>query len=596
MSGAFLIAAWHPEDHEARETAARIEASVMRTPNIAIMRTAGLMIAAQGARVERPSPSHFMIGDLFSGSDQAPAPNPGQTDHRGFRDYCSRLLSTHWGSYIILRHNPHAHHFLSVFAEPIGSRECIHWRHGGVTMLGCDAEPWLGQFPPLQLDLDLEEIAHIIHYPSQAAETAPLSGITPLESGGITYFTRSGHETQRLWTPRDHCVEGDRSDDPAALAQIVDKSIAAWSSGLRRPIMELSGGLDSAIVAASLHRAGLNGIDAFTFFSDSLAGDERRFSRAVAEKLGFVPHEIAFKTAAMDPHLIDSAAIGIRPGIGSTTFFHDRPLANIGSARQADALFTGRGGDALFFQHPTPLVAQHIGPGGKRLTLEHVEALARWCQTSVWRVAMATFLPAMFRSVASGSQSRFCRYARPSRPSTWAGSLDGLSAGKRMQIEAIAGDRNAFGPSCCAQAMRVIHPLLSQPIVEYVLGQSLMTLTQGRRDRAMARAAFADRLPPSLIDRRGKGALSYFFGQTLARSTALLRERLLEGALAETGLVDRASLEQALDPANLIQSSCYGEIIRLLIVERWMRGWKEQRAQPRVQAGPLAQDAPSETR
>lgn len=193
-------------------------------------------------------------------------------------------------------------------------------------------------------------------------------------------------------------------------------------------------------------------------------------------------------------------------------------------------------------------------------------------------------------------QGPVCVYPSQSRPSTWAGSLEGVSQAKRMQIEAIAGDRNAFGPSRCAQVMRVIHPLLSQPIVEHALGQSLMALTEGRRDRAMARAAFANRLPAALIERRGKGSLSYFFGQTLARSVPILRTRLLEGALAQAGLVDRTQFEHVLDPDQLVQSSCYGEIIRLLIVERWMRGWQERLQQPRQQPALLPRDYPIESR
>lgn len=596
MRGDYLVISWHPQDDAATRTAGRIEAALLRETDIDIIRAEGLMIATQSARVEQVAPAIFLMGDLFGTPYREPWPRPRATDQTGFEDYCSGLLTSHWGSYIALRHDPRAPIFLSVFAEPIGSRACDYWQHDGVTMVGCDADRWLDRFPPANLGLDLEEIAQVIHYPSQAAETAPLSGIASLQTGAVTCFLRSAIKARRLWTPRDHCVPNDRVGDPATLALIVDASVAAWSSTYGKPIVELSGGLDSAIVAAGLVRAGHDGLEAFTFFSDSLEGDERRFSRAAAERLQLVAHELAFEISAMDESLLDDAAVGVRPGIGSTTFFHDRQLAGIGEARGADALFTGRGGDALFFQHPTPLVVRDRRQGGKVLSLERLEGLARWCQTNVWGVAISAYFPAMPVSPATASQNRFCLHASHSRPSTWAGPLEGVSRGKRMQIEAIAGDRNAFGPSRCAQKMRVIHPLLSQPIVEYVLGQSLMTLTQGRRDRAMARAAYADRLPAALIERRGKGALSCFFGQTLARSAPLLRTHLLEGALAEAKLVDRKLLEQALDPEYLVRSGCYGEIIRLLVIERWMRGWKGRLQQPMGQCLAPGGDYPEGSR
>lgn len=583
MRGDYLIAAWHPEDAMAVATASRIEALLLREPDIQILRSNGLMVATQGAWAEQVAPSQYLVGEIFGSAQAGTLPRPGAANEAGFREYCSDLLSSLWGSYIALRHDPHAPLFLSVLAEPLGSRECLHWRHGGVTLLACDADHWLDRFPPATLAINLEDVAHLLHHPSQAAETAPLIGVAPLQPGAITSFTRSGTSARRLWAPRDHCAPRSAAGDPAALARIVDASVSAWSSMHAKPIVELSGGLDSAIVAASLAQAKGEGIGAFTFFSDSLAGDERRFSRAVADRLGLEPHEIAFGISAIDDSLLDGAAVGVRPGIGSTSFFHDRQLAAMCKARGADALFTGRGGDALFFQHPTPLVAQDGWPDGQKLNLERLEALARWCQTSIWRVAAAAWLSSVRNADVAGKRSPFCVHPSQSRPSTWAGSLEGVSQAKRMQIEAIAGDRNAFGPSRCAQVMRVIHPLLSQPIVEHALGQSLMALTEGRRDRAMARAAFANRLPAALIERRGKGSLSYFFGQTLARSVPILRMRLLEGALAQTGLVDRMRLEHVLDPDHLVQSSCYGEIIRLLIVERWMRGWQERLQQPREQ-------------
>lgn len=590
-----LIMAWPVRDAIAMGTAARIEAALARDARVEIIRASGMLIATWGTPAVQVAPSTFLVGELFG----APAPvraasaqPAGRTD---FEDYCSALLSTHWGSYIALRHDPLAARFLSVFAEPIGSREIMHWSHRGVTILSSDAERWVDAFPPADLGLCLEDIAHIIHYPSQAAETMPLRGIASLQPGAVTYFAASGTTARRLWKPADHCGAGDTAEDAAKLAGIIDACVGAWSSICVKPIVELSGGLDSAIVAASLRQARHDDLAAFTFFSDSLAGDERRFSRAIAEQLKLIPHEMAFRIAALDERILDSAAVGMRPGIGSTSFFHDEPLAHSGAAQQADALFTGRGGDALFFQHPTPLVARG-GWQGERRSLVRLEALARWCQISIWQALFAIHGPSMPAAARDLRQSRFCAATSAARASTWAGPLEGVAAGKKMQIEAIAGDRNAFGPSRCAGKMRVIHPLLSQPIVEYVLSRSLMALTEGRRDRAMARAAFAQRLPDALVARRGKGALSSFFGQTLARSVPLLRSRLLEGALAQAGLIERVRLEQALGTDHLIQSNCYGEIIRLLIVERWMRGWRERPRPVSPDHPPEATDCPPESR
>eukprot|EP01136_Pigoraptor_vietnamica_P016195 Opistho-1_new@60004 len=176
---------------------------------------------------------------------------------------------------------------------------------------------------------------------------------------------------------------------------------------------------------------------------------------------------------------------------------------------------------------------------------------------------------------------------------------DKLSPAKRMQVRALASARRVFGPSYCGRDMTVIHPLLSQPLIEHVLGISVLDLTQGRRDRALARAAFADHLPAALTERRGKGTLTAFFGRTLAASTPFLKPYLLEGTLASHGVVDVRALETALDPDRLMQSECYGALLATIITEQWARTWEErisfarQRARATPEAPPLPKQVSS---
>lgn len=271
--------------------------------------------------------------------------------------------------------------------------------------------------------------------------------------------------------------------------------------------------------------------------------------------------------------------IGIRPGIGSTTLFHDRLLASLAQEMGARTLFSGRGGDALFFQHPTACVAADPWPGNWRGKASRFESIARWAQSPIWSVVAHALSPWHRESGGTRAANVFVRDKAP-REEGWAGDLHGLSVAKQMQILAIAGDRSAFGPSWCSEGMRVIHPLLSQPLVEYALGQSVLVLTDGRRDRALARAAFARRLPPALVARRGKGSLSSFFGRTLAMSIPFLRDQLLGGTLMEAGILDRQILEPALERDYLMQHDCYTSLLALLLAEQWMRVWQERLRQP----------------
>ena len=57
MRGDYLIAAWHPQDAMAVAMASRIEADLLRAPDIQIMQANGLMVATQDAWAKQMAPS-----------------------------------------------------------------------------------------------------------------------------------------------------------------------------------------------------------------------------------------------------------------------------------------------------------------------------------------------------------------------------------------------------------------------------------------------------------------------------------------------------------------------------------------------------------
>jgi asparagine synthase (glutamine-hydrolysing) len=580
----YLALSWSTKDDEAQACADKLVTLLARekTGYSVAVRSAGLLIASRAEEVRQLAPNCWLIGDVFAGAMKAAhAAQPQGAAVTDFADLCGWLVAQRWGSYVALYRDQagdgaDSDRVLSAFVDPIGMRESTSWIYRGVRVVTSDPDAWLMHLAPEGLALDLDEIGRLVAQACVIPESRPIAGIHPLDPGVLTRFDGAmPTHLQRLWEPRQFCREQAITADPAALARLIDGCVSAWGSYDGPATLELSGGLDSAIVAACLARTP-SPPASFTFFSTDLAGDERRFSRAIAAHLGQTNHEIVLTPRSLETADLDAAAIGIRPGIGSTTFFHDAVLAERSKAMGATTLFTGRGGDAVFFQHPTPLVIAEPWSSPSRSPILRIESLASWCRTTVWAVAAQAMLPQSAHSCSKGG--RFAAQRFKPRVGRWAGHLERLTPAKRMQIEALAGDRAAFGPSQCAAAMRVVHPLMSQPLVEHALGQSIMVLTDGRRDRAAARDAFADRLPPSVIKRRGKGALGIFFGRTLALSVPLLKDRLLDGALSDARLIDRAGLEAALTPESIMRTDDYTELLALLLIERWMRGWKDRLA------------------
>jgi asparagine synthase (glutamine-hydrolysing) len=130
------------------------------------------------------------------------------------------------------------------------------------------------------------------------------------------------------------------------------------------------------------------------------------------------------------------------------------------------------------------------------------------------------------------------------------------------------------GESLRGQVADLVHPLLCQPVVELCLSIPAPLLAIGDLDRPHARAAYADRLPARVRDRRGKGDVTSVFARSIAQGLPVLRPFLMEGRLAAQGIIDPARLAPLLDPEAIIWRDLTGEIMRTVFIEAWARAWE----------------------
>jgi asparagine synthase (glutamine-hydrolysing) len=124
-------------------------------------------------------------------------------------------------------------------------------------------------------------------------------------------------------------------------------------------------------------------------------------------------------------------------------------------------------------------------------------------------------------------------------------------------------------------ALDLINPLVSQPIVEAALAVPSWRMVEGGVNRAMARAAFAARLPQDILSRRTKAGPDSFIVQLLDHRLSDIRERLLHGQLAVRGLLDRDGLGAALRPGDRRNPRDYMRVMALLDTEAWIVRWQD---------------------
>jgi asparagine synthase (glutamine-hydrolysing) len=117
-----------------------------------------------------------------------------------------------------------------------------------------------------------------------------------------------------------------------------------------------------------------------------------------------------------------------------------------------------------------------------------------------------------------------------------------------------------------------ISPLISQPLVELALQTPSNLHFENGQDRAVARTAFSDVLPATILRRGlGKGGPNLWAKDVIEGNAEFLREFLLDGILVQRNLVDRNKVESALSPKIAKSTAIVGDIFAKVYIESWLR-------------------------
>jgi len=117
-------------------------------------------------------------------------------------------------------------------------------------------------------------------------------------------------------------------------------------------------------------------------------------------------------------------------------------------------------------------------------------------------------------------------------------------------------------------------PLLCQPMVELCLSLPTWLWSRGGINRALARSAFADMLPPAIRRRTSKAGPDSFIRSLFQFHRPQIGQLLLRGRLAEHGLIDRAAVAAALETDVLSGDAIVYRLLDLLEAETWARSWE----------------------
>lgn len=495
------------------------------------------------------------------------------------------LINTFWGDYVaFLPVSDDDGEHISILRAPFGRLGCYwHPTDAGIVLV---SHPDLLAKAGFRVPhIDAPALARHIAQPEIAHSQTCLRDVFSLAGGERLTPLRSGPRIDSLWSPWRFCSDrpeiGSVEHAGRVLRDVVTTTVAAQTSGFGNLVLMLSGGLDSSVLAACLRIAD-RPFHALTLVTQAAIGDERTFARMAAQATG-APLTEAFRSLDGVDLLVSCANRAARPFARSFTQESDRLAALLAEQQGADAIVDGGCGDNLFFNYLTLAALVEIWRGhgfGPRFR-QAAAAFADLTGSSIASVTARTVYRALTRDNRLRMPERTSFLSQSARAAVahlplhpWLLPPPAIGAGKAAHVSLLmpvqAGAEQ--GPPLNGSQPR-LSPLVCQPVIETVLGLPIWCWFAPGRNRAAARAAFEDDLPSALITRRSKGTPNPFMHSLFEQHRALIRSMLLDGRLADLGLIDTDALRTTLDSTTPSRDFTYAQIMELVDAEAWARSW-----------------------
>jgi len=524
----------------------------------------------------RPIARHgLVIGTLFDWSgtpiDSELGPDIEATEGRA-------LIDRYWGDYLALTARS-GEKTVTALRAPAGRLHAYRTRLGCITYYASHLELLLG-LNLISPAIDWNFVAHRLTFPHLPNETTGLHGVDELLPGEFAQEYGRAGDSQCLWSPwtftgPDRQI---RSFENAAeqVRHAVVSATAALTHDSDKVLLELSGGLDSSIVAASLAQSGRSVI-AYNLSTSGNEGDERIYARQVSEQCGFpLIEELA-------EGMIDLTApvrrVTARPAMPAMLSIVDGCFEAKARELQVDAFVGGMGGDCVFCSlgSAAPATDAWLSLGPSARMFAALGNVARVHDSNVWTVGRIMIRQLLRRRSPHGWRRDDTFLQRESLPDRfnahpWLVEPDPALPGSRAHIHQILGASAHIDDYGRNDAAPSLFPLLTQPVMEVCLAIPSWLWVEGGRNRAAARVAFRGRLPDAILDRRTKGGMEAFCARTFEANRDRLRPFLLDGLLAQAGLLDRASIDAYLTRPFTNRDGQFYSLLPIADMEAWARG------------------------
>ncbi|WP_027485603.1 asparagine synthetase B family protein [Rhodanobacter sp. OR87] len=527
-------------------------------------------------------PGHgLLIGRVFT-KDGQPISQCRDVDG-STHELISWLLQNTWGDYLAVLVERDSSAAITLLRDPSGAMPCVY------SLL--DDEGFITSDIGLAVDLglyrkevDWQAIAHCLNFPYLKTARTALKHVSELLPGSVLTCQGKEVSARPAWSPWRFVEEGVRHKDPRAAAEDIRAAISnvvrALSTGDDRFVVELSGGLDSSIVAVCLRDASPRAT--FCTMVMPVSGtDERPYARLVTEALGqeLFPVDVGFDNVRLEFSVPRSSVV---PVVGIPQNATNEIWEAAGLKYGVDGFISGGGGDTIFCYLKTAAPAvDAFRERGVMAGIAAIENLAALHRCTVFKACRLTLKKMLRQPRTAWKEDRTLLnpayvIAVPDHH-PWMDAPRGSLPGDREKIYNLIGTQ-LFRETALRGAEHSTHfPLLSQPVMEACLKVPTWMWIADGRNRAVARQAFADRLPQAILDRRSKGSYMGYMATIYMRNKQKMHKFLEEGQLCAHALLDRPALANFFAKDLASGDLSFLRIFDLCAAENWVR---QQRHDP----------------
>ncbi len=408
------------------------------------------------------------------------------------------------------------------------------------------------------------------------AERTLYEGISRLPSAHRLVLSGAGVAVEPYWAPRyEGTVSGSREEIAERLRAEAFAAVDRAAGGSRRTAVRLSGGLDSACVAAGLLARGPGGGEALALsavFPRHPETDERELIEATAGQLGLATKQISLGGGApILPAALRHLERWRLPPVTPNLFVWE-PVMALARDLGVEVMLDGEGGDELFGLAPDliadmlrrgsvrrawalsggiPGIGEHPDP---RIRLRALRVFGlgpltparvrRWRRSRAASQTGASLLDVEDRLALAALDDAERR--RLDGPFWWRGLAATLTGGDAFDVSGHLR-REAVG-----EEMDRRHPFLfDRDLVDAVLANPPQLQFDPVRDRALLRDALQGYIPEAVRTRHSKSHFTPLLVEALVGSEAdFLRRDLARSDAPVRSFLHSESLDRLLDPTR----------------------------------------------